>query len=129
MMDNDQVNKTRLHDILHQTQCPLMPRLYDRDGEVSNAYYFNGEMWKDIGSDSCKIIVFSKEKQKRKAMDDAELMMEVDKYISHVHISTSTEIHQILHIACLEARTSFDDGDPANDHYQQLIPSNLGMNH
>ena len=126
-VDNDEVNKTHLREIFEETQCPLVPSKYDKDGELCGAYYFNDELWKEIGDDSCALIDFKNEKMKRKAMDDAELMMAVDKFISHVHINKSSEIHEKLMVAYKEANSDFDDGDTSNDAYQKLIPTLVGM--
>ena len=90
-------------------------------------YAVNKELWKEDGEDSCKLIDFRNENMKRHAMDDAELMMAVDKYISHVHINKSTEIHEKLLIAYKEKTSEFDDGDTSNDAYQKLIPTPVGM--
>ena len=83
-------------------------------------------MWAEVGEDSVKIIQFESEKEKRKAIHDAELMMAVDQYISCVHINKSYEIYDKLLNAREEARGQ-DDGNAENDMYQYLIPYNLSM--
>jgi len=120
-VDNSAVNKHDLRVVLQDTQCPLMPSKYGQSGELCSAFYFNGELWR-LGDGDCRIIEFESEALKRKAMDECELMMAVDEYISYVHINKSTEIYSKLNTANLEAG-GVDDGDDSNDEYQKLIPS------
>ena len=119
------IDKKDLRKILEETQCPLRPTKHGEFG-LCSSWYFNGEMWAEVGEDSVEIIQFESEKEKRKAMNDAELMMAVDQYISCVHINKSNQIYSKLVNARAEALGQ-DDGNEENDAYQYLIPYNLSM--
>ena len=118
------INKLDLRRILEDTQCPLQPTQYETFG-LCRSWYFSGEMWAAKGDDSVEIIEFELEQKKRKAIEDAELMMAVDQYISCVHINKSHEIYNKLLNAREEAHGA-DDGNDENDSYQELIPGNTG---
>ena len=123
--DDADIDKKELLLHLQETQCPLMPARYEKVGKCS-AYYFNKKMWRKDDDDSCVVIELSP-KKKRKAMDDAELIMAVDEWISQVHINKSHHIYNKLVNAFEEARHGSDDGNKQNDAYQNLIPKCTGM--
>jgi len=122
-LNNADVNRNHLREIFEETQCPLVPSKYGKDGEVTGAYYFNKMMWREIGKDSCEIIECKSDDVYKQAKEDAELMMAVDKYISAVHINNSSQIHEKLMTAYEEKIDGVDDGDDSNDAYQKLIPT------
>lgn len=119
------IDKKHLRKIFEKTQCPLRPAKHRGFG-LCSSWYFNREMWAPDGEDSVAIIKFDSEKKKQKAMDDAELMMAVDEYLSHVHINRSNQIYTKLVDAVREAHGE-DDGNDANDAYQLLIPNWTGL--
>eukprot|EP01084_Bolivina_argentea_P213925 363241_1 len=129
-VDNEEVDKEALWQILQITQCPLMPCKYESDHKLEAAYYFNDEFWtKDetADNDTCRIISFKNDsgKKRRKAKDDAELMIAIDAYTNTVYIDSSFEIFEKLAIALRES-TGDDDGDYSNDAYQKLMPTMIG---
>ena len=119
------IDRKHLRKILEETQCPQRPAKHGEFG-LCSSWYFNGEMWAEVGEDSCAIIEFESLETKRNAKNDAELMMVVDQYISCVHINKSNEMYNKLVTAYKEAHGE-DDGNPDNDAYQVLIPSQTGM--
>eukprot|EP00486_Rosalina_sp_Unknown_P004209 CAMPEP_0201570866 /NCGR_PEP_ID=MMETSP0190_2-20130828/13308_1 /ASSEMBLY_ACC=CAM_ASM_000263 /TAXON_ID=37353 /ORGANISM="Rosalina sp." /LENGTH=188 /DNA_ID=CAMNT_0047994867 /DNA_START=26 /DNA_END=593 /DNA_ORIENTATION=- len=126
-VDNKTVDRKALWEILHDTQCPLMPDKYDVDGKLTEAYYFNDEFWRcnDKQQDEVEMMNLKdndKGELKRKAKDDAELMLAVDKYTSYVRINKSIEIYDKLRTALAESQGD-DDGDDTNDAMQKLIPT------
>ena len=124
---NHEEDKVRLRAILEETQCPLIPAKYDKNGKLSSAFYFDGNLWETVGDDSCRIIEFENAEMKRKAMDEVELIMAMDKYLSQIQINKSIDMYHNLLNAYREAKTSFNDGDSSNDEYQKLIPTNMCM--
>eukprot|EP01083_Nonionella_stella_P205894 749373_1 len=130
-INNKSIDKVALWKILQDTQCPLIPYKYESDHKLATAYYFNDEFWtkdENTDTDTCRMIHFqndSEGKKKRKAKDDAELMLAVDKYTNDVRINKSFEIFSKLVTALKEAGGD-DDGDTSNDAYQKLVPTMMG---
>ena len=126
--DNKGFNRKLLWSILKETQCPLAPEKYGKDAELSSAYYFDGEFWTfNAESDSLEMVDFNNDdKRKRQAMDDSELMLAVDKYVSNVHINNSIQVFNKLKTALAETQGD-DDGDDSNDAYKKLMPTMTGL--
>ena len=125
--NNGTIDKKLLGQILKETQCPLTPDKYGKASDLSSAYYFDGEFYKFNDDGSLEMIDFNgDEKKKRKAMDDSELILAVDKYVSYVHINNSIEVFGKLKTALAETQGD-DDGDDTNDAYQKLIPTMTGL--
>ena len=118
-IDADSLSNTdliKLSKILRDTQCPLVPKNYESNGEQVSAYYFNNNLWTIDSNDKARILNCQDDKKKIRAIDTAEIMLAIDKYVNNVRINKSNEIYNKLKHA---NDTEYTKDNP----YEKLMPT------
>ena len=117
--DIESIDLKALKKILKRTQCPLIPKHYETETQQVSAYYFNNNLWTIDENNPSKVRMLNcqSNEKKVKAIDTAELMLAIDKYVDNVRINKSHEIYNKLRRVSIT-----DDYD---NPYEKLMPTLL----